>query len=177
MVTALLDEDRPQPWVKKGKSVATSTRETRTSSRAAATKIVHEKANSVKETGGSRVRRQTKPLPPPRGMKITAVLPPTSADVVLGRAEKLGLDVEELQKKTEEDAAACGRVVKKVLHPATRKSCSTTRITMTSDGPEYAPEQSTGVLPAGMVFNDVLIFGLEVCKSSSYIRCYMSEFF
>ena len=170
MVTALLEEDRPQPWVNKSKSVATSTRETRTSSRATASKIVQEKAKSVKVSGGSRGGRQTKPLPPPRGMKITTVLPPASAQVVLGQAVIPEVDVQELQKKTEQDAAACGRVVKKIMHPATRKNCSTTRIAETSDGPETAREPSTTVAAAGMVFNNVLIFVLGICKSSSYLR-------
>lgn len=37
MVTNLPDEDRPEPWIKKRKLVATTTRETRKSAKAVAT--------------------------------------------------------------------------------------------------------------------------------------------
>lgn len=164
MVTALQEEDRPQPWVSKGKGVPPTTRETRTSARAGASKNAEDKGKNPKLADGVRGRKQTKALPPPRGMKTSHPVPLGSTGKVLGQPHLPTVDVEELCKKTEEDAVACGRVVKKISNPNTRKNFSTTLTSNTtkgnnddcapqvpSEGPQSSHQPSTIPVLTGMI--------------------------
>lgn len=130
MVTTLQDEDRPEPWLKKKKPVAPSTRETRTSAKANAGKENDEvpvPSNLPSGSGRGRGRKgKSKVVDPDKGPQKRQSIPSATADVVLGRAQNTVQSVEELRRKTDEDARACGRITRTVLHPGTRKLCPTT---------------------------------------------------
>lgn len=151
MVTTLHDDDRPEPWSRKKKPVAPSTRETRTSAKATAGNEREEDAvASSVPTGGGRGRRKgkTKVVNSGKGLKKTKTMPIAAADVVLGRAEKTVQSVEEQNRKTEEDARACGRVARTISSPALRKTCPTTRTLLAAGDEEIhnsSPPMSSAV--------------------------------
>lgn len=122
MVTTLQDEDRPEPWLKKRKPVAPTTRETRTSAKAnvGKEKDVVESVPSYlpSESGRGRGRKgKSKVVDNDKGPKKRQCVPSATADVVLGRAQNTVPSVEELRRKTDEDARACGRITRTVRYP------------------------------------------------------------
>lgn len=126
MVNALQEEDRPQRWSTKNKAVATTTRETRGSAKAVAGGLSKQDPKTTPKPGGSGRGRKQKTVVAAKGNKSSKSMPVATVNVLLGRGKNPVPSVEELRKKNEEDAAACGRTVRKVIHPATRKTCPTT---------------------------------------------------
>lgn len=120
MVTSLPLEDRPEPWLKKRKTVAATTRETRKSAKAVATMEATKEPAQSNQPGGfvkGRKKSQSKVHDTPKGLKKTQPIGAASVAVVLGRAHNAIPDVQELRRKTEEDALACGRVTRTVSNP------------------------------------------------------------
>lgn len=81
-------------------------------------------------------------------MKKSQSMPSAAAAVVLGRAENIVRSVEELRRKIDEDARACGRNPKTVSHPAKQKSCPTTTANNTSSAEEddrSSPPMASGL--------------------------------
>lgn len=161
-------EDRPEPWTKKKNPVAAKRRETRTTARACLGNDIEEEpipSNLPSGSGTGRRPRKAKPVKTAKGMKKTKSMPAATVDVVLGRAENPIRSVEELSRKTEEDARACGRVTRTVTNPATRKSCPTTIENpplgedddmcqpMPCAAPTSSPITSLGELSGGMTLN------------------------
>ena len=112
MVTNLREEDRPEPWHKKKTHVPASDRETRTAGRTVPRNDAVQEKKVSKVPSGSAPKRRTskgKGVDCAKGMKKTKLVPATTANVLLGRGENPVRSVEELNKKTEEDARACGR--------------------------------------------------------------------
>lgn len=129
MVTTLQDVDRPEPWLKTKKPIPPTTRETRTTAKASARNEGEEEAKAPNLPGGSgrgRKKGKAKRVEKGKGMKKTKGMPPATLDVVLGKASNTVRSVEELNRKTEEDARACGRITRTVSKPASQKSCPTT---------------------------------------------------
>lgn len=136
MVTTLQDEDRPQPWLKRKKPIAATTRETRTAAKASAGKEKEEDPNTSNvPVGSGRGRRKAKPkvVDTGKGKKTTKPMPQASVDVVLGRSENPVPNVDELRRKIEEDAKACGRITRTVSNPGTQKLCPNTTSTAPND--------------------------------------------
>lgn len=128
MVTTLQEHERPEPWLKKKTFVPASTRETRTASRAnARNNKKEEPKNANVPSASARGRRNLKGkgTATAKGMKKTKPMPAATVDVLLGRAENVVRSVEEMNRKTEEDARACGRITRTVLNPGTRNFCPT----------------------------------------------------
>ena len=169
MVTTLQDEDRPEPWLKKRKPVPATTRETRTSAKAVAREETEQDPKASNLPGGSgRGRRKGKPkvLDTGKGKKKTIPMPAAAVDVVLERAQNPVPDVEELRRKNEEDARACGRVMRTVSNPGTQKLCpmSTASARNENDNDDMRPpvpskvpsslaKISTAPVPRGMRLN------------------------
>jgi len=134
MVTTLQDEDRPEPWLKKKKPAAPTRRETTTSAKANVRKekdVESVPSNLPNESGRGRGRKgKSKVADTDKGPKNRQCLPSATADVVLGRAQNTVPSVEELRRKIDEDAQACGRITRTVRHLATRKLCPTTCATI-----------------------------------------------
>jgi hypothetical protein len=123
MVTAVGEKDRPQPWSKKSKLGGTTTRETRASAKAILGSDIEEDTINNPTPVGKRRGRKPKSADTGKGKQKTKSLPAATVNVVLGRGKNPVPDVEEMRKKSEEDAAACGRVMRKIIIPATRKTC------------------------------------------------------
>jgi hypothetical protein len=151
MLTSVQVEDQPEPWLKKKKPVAASRRETRTTTKASAGKIVLEEpipSSLPSGSGRGRGKGKAKLVEKAKGMKKTRGLPPATVAVVLGRAENPVRSVKELARKTEEDARACGRIIWKVLHPATRKACPTREgDTEVGEDNDHVSPSTASVLP------------------------------
>lgn len=168
MVTNLREEDRPEPWHKKKTHVPASDRETRTAGRTVTRNdAVQEKKASNLPSGSAQKRRNSKGkgVETAKGMKKTKPVPATTVNVLLGRGENPVRSVEELNKKTEEDARACGRTPRTVLNPDTPKSCPTT-VSISSDGEEtgrksppaplQVPYTSPNILPVDVATGKTL---------------------
>lgn len=129
MVTSVGEEDRPEPWLQKKKPVAQTRRETRTAAKACAgndKRKEPEASNLLSGSGRGRRQGKAKVVERAKGLKRTKTMPAAAVDVVLGQAENPVRSVEELSRKIEEDARACGRITRKISHPATRTACPTT---------------------------------------------------
>ena len=169
MVMALEDEDRPQPWSNKKKPLATSTTETRTSAKASAAKQKEHDpiSSSVHVASASGRKRATGKAVDNRNPKQKAKpMRKSTLHVVHGRSENPIPDVEEPCKKNEEDAKACGRIVRTLSNPGTHKSSGVTTTTaakdkekedvtpaMTTEVPSPVPKTSTHPVSAGMRLN------------------------
>lgn len=150
MVTSLPDEDRPQPWLKKRKTVPATTRETRKSSKAALPVETTNEAAPLNQPGGivkGRKKLKLKVHDTTKGPKKSQTIGAASVAVVLGMAQKAVPDVQELRRKTEEDALACGRVTRTVSNPGKVPLCRTTTSTVQT-GEENL--ESTPVLPSSV---------------------------
>lgn len=125
MVTALEDKDRRQPWSKKGKTGGATPMETRASARAILGNDIEEDSRPNPLPSVRRRGRKPKTVDAGKGKQKLKSLPAATVNAVLGRGKNPVPDVEEMRKKTEEDAAACGRVMRKINLRATRKTCPT----------------------------------------------------
>ena len=169
MVTNLREEDRPEPWHKKRTHVPTYDRETRTAGRTVARNDAVQEKKASNLPSGSRQKRRNfkgKGVETAKGMKKTKPVPATTINVLLGRGDNPVRSVEELNKKTEEDARACGRIPKNVLNPDALKSCPTTT-SISSDGveigrksppamPLQVPSASPNLLPVDVATGKTL---------------------
>ena len=98
-------------------------------------------------------------------MKKTKPVPATTVNVLLGRGDNPIRSVEEQNKKTEEDARACGRIPRNILNPDTLKSCPTI-VSKSSDGeetgrksppaPQQVPSTSPSLLPVDVAIGKTL---------------------
>lgn len=169
MVMALEDEDRPQPWSTRKKPLATNTRETITSVKASAAKEKEQDTifSSVSVASASGRKRATaKAVDSRKGKQKAKPMCKSTLDVVRGRSQNPIPDVEELRKKNEEDARACGRTVRTVSNPRTHKLSEVTTTTagkekekeavtpvMATEFPSPLPKTSTNPGSAGMTSN------------------------
>lgn len=145
MVMVLENEDRPQHWSNRKKPLATSTRETRTSVKASAAKGKENDpiSSSVSIASASgRMIATGKAVDSRKGKQKAKPMCKSTLDVVNGRSQNPIPDVEELRKKNEEDAKACGRIVRTVSNPGTHKL---SRVTTTTAAKEKEPEAVTPV--------------------------------
>lgn len=148
MVKTLKETDIPEPWFSK-KSKGTTI--TRASSKQMAQHPVVED-EFVEEPiakGEARQKGKAKEDVAGKGRKKTKAVPPATAEVVMGRSKYVVPDPEEMRRKMVADAAACGRVVKSLSQPATRRSCPTTAHTETTPD-QQQPELVTGELQSVM---------------------------
>ena len=181
MVMALEDEDRPQPWSTRKKPLATNTRETRTSVKASAgLEKEHDpifSSVSVASASGCK-RATTKAVDNRKGKQKAKPMCKSTLDVVRGRSHNPIPDVEELRKKNEEDAKACGRTVRTVSNPGTHKLSEVTTTSaakekdkevvtpvLATEFPSPLPKTSTNPGSAGM--------GLNSANSHSICKIYL----
>ena len=131
MVTRLKAKDMPEPWHSSKKS--TSATQVQKSSRSEVLPVEDSNEQNVQEKQKRRGRPPRKSATKLVGAKKrTRPLPPSAVDVLLSLSQTTVPDVEELRQKRQEDAAACGRVVKTV--PAlTKTKNKTTPITQNCD--------------------------------------------
>ena len=150
MVTRLKAKDRPEPWHSSRKSTAAT--EVQKSSRS---EVSPAEENNVQNVEGKQKRRgppagksATKVVGATKGTKRRRPLPPSAVDVLLNLSQTTVADVEELRRKRQEDAAACGRVVRTVS--ALMKTKSTGSPPITKIGNEFngrsaaVPAEDTG---------------------------------
>ena len=150
MVASLPDEDRPQPWLKKRKTVPATTRETRKSSKAVLPVEITKEAAPSNQPGGivkGRKKSQSKVQDTTKGHKKAQPIGSASVAVVLGMAHNAVPDVQELRRKTEEDALACGRVPRSVSNPGKVTECPTITSHVQSGEEEFEP---TPVMPSSV---------------------------
>ena len=158
MVTSLREEDRPEPWLRKKTRVPASDKETRTARRTdPRIDVVQEMKPSNLPSGSALKRRisKGKGVETTMGMKKTKPVPATTVNVLLGRGENPVRSVEELNKKTEKDAKACGRTPRTVLNPETPKSCPTT-VSISSDGEETGRKSPPPPIPVDVATGKTL---------------------
>lgn len=134
MVTKLQEKDQPQAWFKKKTSKVMTTTQKKAASKIIAANDKEDNVVAESNTRG-RARAKAKPrtVPSGKGRKKGQNWPTATADVVVGRTKNPVLDVEELRRKREEDAAACGRVIKTISN-AGKQTCCPTTTTPSSDG-------------------------------------------
>jgi hypothetical protein len=148
MVRTLKEKDIPEPWFGKKSKQSTSTPAT---TRAASKQMAHRQEiedDIVEEPsakGEAREKGKSKDDKPTKGKKKAKAVPSGTADVVMGRSKYAVPDPEELRRKMIAYAEACGRVVKSLSQPATRKSCPTTSAIETLEGKSQL-ETMTGEL-------------------------------
>ena len=131
MVTTVEDRDCPEPWLKKKKEVPATRRETR-SAKAVPGKEAADDLKALNLPAGSgRGRRKNKPkvLDTGKGKLKSKPMPAAIVDAVLGGAQNPVPDVEELRRKNEDDARACGRLTRTVSNPGTPEVYPTTTCT------------------------------------------------
>ena len=170
MVTTSEDEDLPQPWLKRQKAAAPTTRETRNAARASAGKEKEKEANASKLPAGSdQARSRGKPsvVDTKKGKKKTKPMTQATVHVILGRSENVIPNVEDLCRKTEEDAKACGRIVRTVSNAGSRKlapnptstppydnQSNELRPLVPSEGASTFHNTSTHPIPRGNIVNN-----------------------
>jgi hypothetical protein len=127
MAKALNDKDRPEPWFGKKGKPAPAPKQTRAASKKM-TEEQNKEDNVVEEPstrGRGRQKAKAKEPAPAKGKKKVNSLQTGAAQVVLGLTKSPVPNPEELRRKREQDALACGRVVKIVTKPSKRQSCPT----------------------------------------------------
>jgi hypothetical protein len=137
MVKTLKDKDMPEPWFgKKSKQVMSTPKQTRATSRQMAShrELEDDIVEEAIAVGEAREKgKGTEDISGKVSKKAKAVRPAT-ADVVFGKSKYAVPDPEEQRRKMIADASACGRVVKSVSQPGSRKSCPTTAPLDPSEG-------------------------------------------
>lgn len=139
MKTTLVDADRPEPWLKKRKAATSTTRETRNSAKAVqGAEITAEPGSSEMPSAPRRGRKKSQAKQPGtiKGLKTTKPMAASTVAVVLGRGKNPIQDVLELRRKNEEDALACGRVVRTVANPVAQKQFPSTSSTVLDENTE-----------------------------------------
>ena len=124
MVKGLKGSDLPEPWFgKKSKALTEAKRTTPTSRGVHAQQVLDaETEGQCTNIGKGRGKGKKKVNTAAKG-KLGRTGP---ANVMLGRTKNPVADPTELRWKRIEDAIACGRVVKSIVHPAKRRSCPRT---------------------------------------------------
>ena len=137
MVKTLKDMDAPEPWFGKKNSKATFTpKQTRAASKQMAQQRDTEDANMEEPSakGEARDKGKRREDLASKGRKKAKAVRPGAADLVMGRSKYAVPDPAELRRKMIEDAEACGRVVKTLSQPTTRKSCPAPAAVETPEG-------------------------------------------
>ena len=146
------------------------TRETRTAAKASARKEKEEEPNASKLPAGSgRGCRRAKPgmVDTKKDKKKTKPMPHHTVDVIRGRSENPVPNVEDLRRKIEEDAKACGRMVRTVSNagsrklgpdptsiPPNEKQSDELRPHLASEGPSTFHSTSTYPMSGGNIVNN-----------------------
>ena len=152
MVRTLKEKDIPEPWFGKKSKQATFTP---AQTRAASKQMAHHQdvdddiVEEPSAKGETREKGKCKDDMRAKGKKKAMAVRPGTAEVVMGRSKYAVPDPEELRRKMIADAEACGRVVKSLSTPASRKSCATTSAIGTPEGRTQL-ETITGEVPPVM---------------------------
>ena len=136
MVKTLKDTDLPKPWFgKKSKHVTIMPKQTRAVSKQMAQEQVldDDVAEEPSAKGEAWDKGKGKEDVAGKGRKKAKAVRLGTADMVSGRSKYVVPDPEELRRKRNADAEACGRVVKSLSKPATRKSCPMTVVVETDE--------------------------------------------
>ena len=131
MVKTLKEKDIAEPWyAKKTKHVTIAPKHTRAASKHLAQQQVveDEVVEEPSAKGEAREKGKGKEDLVGKGKKKAKNVRPATTDVVLGKSKFVVADPEEMRRKVIADAEACGRVVKSVSQPATRRSCTTSAV-------------------------------------------------
>ena len=160
MVKTLKEKDIPEPWFGKKSKLVTTPKHTRAISKQMAHQQVVEDdvVEDPSMKGKAREKGKGKEDVAGKGGEKAKAMHPGTADVVLGRSKFVVPDPEELRRKRIADAVACGRVVKTLSQPTTRRSCPTMVVVETSEekmhlelvtgGLDNVMEQSGSPVPA-----------------------------
>lgn len=128
MVKTLKEKDILEAWFGKKSKTMTTPKQTKAASKLIAEQqeVKNEVIEDLSTKGRWWNKGKAKTDVAVKGKKKAKALRRGAAEVVLGRSKILVPVPEEMQRKRIEDVVACGRVVKSIVHPATRKSCLTT---------------------------------------------------
>lgn len=147
MVKRLKESDLPEPWFAHKTKAPTGTKRTRVAPKTmpvhSALEAEAERQGTTRGKGRGKGKKQENATAKVKNNVTHDRSGP--ADVVAGRTKCPVADPNELRRKRIEDALACGRVVKTILHPGTRPG--TTMI----DDSESSEQKSGDVLAPATV--------------------------
>lgn len=135
MVKSLKETDLPEPWFGNKSKAPTAPKRSRVTSKPmlAHSALEAEAEGQGMNKGKGHGKGKKKENTAGKGKNNVKYDRTRPADVVAGRTKNPVADPDELRRKRIEDALACGRVVKTILHPGKRRSCTTIADTESSE--------------------------------------------
>lgn len=135
MVKSLKETDLPEPWFGSKSKAPHAPKRPRAMSEVMPEQqaLEAETMGTCTKKGKGRGKAKKKENPTGKGKNNVKYDRTGHADAVLGRTKNPVADPNELRRKRAEDAAACGRVVKTILHSGKRRTCTTIVDTESSD--------------------------------------------